>query len=40
MCLVNLSGTAVALPEGTVLLASDDVADGRLPDDAAAWLVA
>ena len=30
----------VPLPEGTVLLASADVAGGDLPDDAAAWLVA
>ena len=40
VCLLNLSGADVPLPEGTVLLASADVADGRLPDDAAAWLVA
>jgi alpha-glucosidase len=40
VCLVNLSTVAVALPEGQVLLASEDVADGRLPTDAAVWLTA
>jgi alpha-glucosidase len=40
VCLLNLSGAAVPLPEGTVLLASTDVAGGELPSDAAAWLVA
>jgi alpha-glucosidase len=40
VCLVNLSPVAVALPEGRVLLASEDVADGRLPTDAAVWLTA
>jgi alpha-glucosidase len=40
VCLLNLSGAAVPLPEGTVLLASTDVAGGELPTDAAAWLVA
>jgi alpha-glucosidase len=40
VCLVNLSGAEVPLPEGSVLLASADVADGRLPDDATAWVVA
>ncbi len=40
VCLLNLSGAAVPLPEGTVLLSSADVADGHLPDDAAVWLVA
>jgi alpha-glucosidase len=38
VCLLNLSGAAVPLPEGRVLLASADVADGRLPTDAAVWL--
>jgi alpha-glucosidase len=38
VCLVNLSGAAVPLPEGNVLLASIDVGDGTLPDDAAVWL--
>jgi alpha-glucosidase len=40
VCLVNLSGAAVPLPEGRVLLASSDVGDGIIPDDAAVWLVA
>ena len=40
VCLVNLSGTAVALPEAQVLLASAECGDGALPADAAAWLVA
>ena len=40
ICLVNLSGHAVPLPEGSVLLASADVGDGRLPDDAAVWMSA
>jgi alpha-glucosidase len=38
VCLLNLSGGAVPLPEGRVLLASADVAGGELPDDAAVWL--
>jgi alpha-glucosidase len=40
VCLLNLSGAAVPLPEGRVLLASADVGDGSLPDDAAVWLKA
>jgi alpha-glucosidase len=40
VCLLNLSGAAVPLPEGTVLLASADVGEGALPHDAAAWSVA
>ncbi len=40
VCLLNLSGAPVPLPEGTVLLASADVGDGELTDDAAVWLVA
>jgi alpha-glucosidase len=40
VCLVNLSTVAVELPEGRVLLASEDVTDGRLPTDAAVWLTA
>jgi alpha-glucosidase len=39
-CLVNLSGAPMVLPEGRVLLASADVSDGKLPDDAAVWLEA
>ncbi|MFL6035346.1 MAG: alpha-amylase family glycosyl hydrolase [Gaiellaceae bacterium] len=38
VCLLNLSGAAVPLPEGRVLLASADTAGGVLPDDAAVWL--
>ena len=40
VCLVNLSGSAIPLPEGRVLIASDDVASGTLPDDTAVWLQA
>jgi alpha-glucosidase len=39
VCMVNVSAGAVPLPEGRVLLASADVADGSLPPDAAAWVV-
>jgi alpha-glucosidase len=38
VCLLNLSGADVPLPEGSVLLASADVDGGRLPPDAAVWL--
>jgi alpha-glucosidase len=38
VCLLNLSPEAVPLPEGRVLLASDDVAGGVLPSDTAVWL--
>ncbi|WP_456599452.1 glycoside hydrolase family 13 protein [Blastococcus sp. SYSU DS0616] len=38
VCLVNLSGAPVPLPEGRVLLSSAPVDDGKLPDDAAVWL--
>jgi alpha-glucosidase len=38
VCLVNLSGGSVPLPEGRVLLASADASRGLLPDDAAVWL--
>jgi alpha-glucosidase len=38
VCLVNVSGAAVPVPEGPVLLASADVRDGTLPADAAVWL--
>jgi alpha-glucosidase len=38
VCLLNLSGAPVPLPEGRVLLASADTAGGVLPDDAAVWL--
>jgi alpha-glucosidase len=40
VCLLNLSGSAVPLPEGQVLLASTDTTGGVLPDDAAVWLEA
>jgi alpha-glucosidase len=40
VCLVNLSGAAIPLPEGRVLLASTDLGDGTLPDDSAVWLQA
>jgi alpha-glucosidase len=40
VCLLNVSGGPVPLPEGRVLLASADTADGALPDDAAVWLQA
>ncbi|MCZ2828606.1 glycoside hydrolase family 13 protein [Modestobacter sp. VKM Ac-2986] len=38
VCLVNLSGAPVPLPEGEVLLASEAVADSTLAADAAVWL--
>jgi alpha-glucosidase len=39
VCLVNLGPEPVALPENcSVLLASDDLVDGRLPGDTAVWL--
>ncbi|MFW3170287.1 glycoside hydrolase family 13 protein [Geodermatophilus sp. CPCC 206100] len=38
VCLLNVSGDDVPLPEGEVLLASADVPSGVLPDDAAVWL--
>ena len=34
----NLSGAAVPVPAGEVLLASGDLTDGRLPADTAVWL--
>jgi alpha-glucosidase len=40
VCLVNLSGSAVPIPEGRVLLSSAETGDGALPDDAAVWLQA
>jgi alpha-glucosidase len=40
VCLVNLSGAEVALPEGRVLLASSDGVGRRLPGDTAVWLQA
>jgi alpha-glucosidase len=38
VCLLNLSGDDVPLPEGEVLLASAEVGAGVLPADAAVWL--
>jgi alpha-glucosidase len=40
VCLLNLSGGPVPLPEGHVLLASADTSGGLLPDDAGVWLLA
>jgi alpha-glucosidase len=40
VCLVNFSGAPIPLPEGQVLVASADVGDGTLPDDATVWLQA
>jgi alpha-glucosidase len=40
VCVLNMSGAPVPLPEGRVLLASADTAGGLLPDDAAAWVTA
>jgi alpha-glucosidase len=39
LCAVNLAAAPVALPEGTVLLASGPLSDdGRLPPDTAVWI--
>jgi alpha-glucosidase len=38
VCLLNLSGAPVPLPEGEVLLASAPVTDGQLPVDSGVWL--
>jgi alpha-glucosidase len=38
VCLLNLSGAPVPPPEGQVLLASTEVADGSVPDDTTVWL--
>ncbi|TYP87630.1 glycoside hydrolase family 13 protein [Blastococcus xanthinilyticus] len=40
VCLLNLSGALVPVPEGRVLLSSAPVDGGSLPDDAAIWLQA
>jgi alpha-glucosidase len=40
VCLLNLSGAPVPLPEGRVLLASADTTRGALPHDAGVWLQA
>jgi alpha-glucosidase len=39
VCALNTGRRAVALPEGELLLASEALADGKLPPNAAAWLV-
>ncbi|WP_431246383.1 glycoside hydrolase family 13 protein [Leifsonia xyli] len=36
---VNFGTDAVALPEGRIALASDELEDGKLPQDTAVWLV-
>lgn len=38
-CFVNFGSAAFDLPDGEVILASVDVIDGRLPTDAAAWVL-
>jgi len=38
VCLLDLSGAPVPLPEGRLLPASADTAGGVVPDDAAVWL--
>ncbi|EOM76467.1 alpha-glucosidase [Rhodococcus rhodnii LMG 5362] len=40
ICVLNTSSEAVTLPPGTLLLASAPLADGMLPPDCAAWLIA
>ncbi len=37
-CVVNLSDLPVALPAGDLLVATEELVDGRLPGDATAWL--
>ena len=39
VCALNAGDEPVALPTGEVLLASAEVVDGKLPPNAAAWLV-
>jgi alpha-glucosidase len=39
VCVLNAGSRAVPLPIGEVLLASDELVDGALPPDTAAWLV-
>ncbi len=39
MCALNAGDKPVALPAGEVLLASAELVDGKLPPNAAAWLV-
>jgi alpha-glucosidase len=38
VCLVNLAGAPMPLPEGRVLLASAELGEGALPGDTAVWL--
>jgi len=38
VCMVNLSGAPIPLPEGQVLLSSANLDGGTLPDDSAVWL--
>ncbi len=38
LCVVNYGPEPVSLPEGEVILASDDVSPGRLPGNTAVWL--
>ena len=39
VCALNAGDEPIALPAGEVLLASAEVVDGKLPPNAAAWLV-
>jgi alpha-glucosidase len=39
VCALNAGRRAMALPDGEVLLTSDALVDGKLPPNAAAWLV-
>lgn len=39
ICALNTSASPIALPPGEVLLSSVPLVDGKLPPDAAAWLV-
>ena len=39
-CLVNFGHQPLPLPGGEIILASDDLTDGSLPTDAAAWVLA
>ena len=37
-CVVNFAADSIELPEGSVLLSSVALEDGKLPTDAAAWI--
>ena len=39
MCVLNAGADAMELPDGKVLLATAELVEGKLPPDAAAWLV-